>query len=128
MYSYRWLLASGREGMPPQGIFHMGSIPSDRDANLSLRNSRGRLVNDLRRQLGSWEATGALEEAATFSCGASAIDRLLPGDGLRHGMLIEWLAGSNSEPSSKAPSPGRGAVALFRRERECGDAWFAQRA
>jgi hypothetical protein len=31
------------------------------------------------------------ENADVFSCGSTAIDRLLPGGGLRHGMLVEWL-------------------------------------
>ena len=52
---------------------------------------RGHLVQQLRRQLGHWEATSA-ENAAVFSSGAAAIDRLLPGGGLRHGMLVEWLS------------------------------------
>ena len=43
---------------------------------------------------GSWAATTATptDDAAVFSSGAAAIDRLLPGGGLRHGMLVEWLA------------------------------------
>jgi hypothetical protein len=32
------------------------------------------------------------EDTPTFSSGAAAIDRLLPGGGLQHGMLVEWLA------------------------------------
>jgi hypothetical protein len=32
------------------------------------------------------------DEATVFSAGAAAIDRLLPGGGLQHGMLVEWLA------------------------------------
>ncbi len=86
----------------------MAAVKSSLGANLSRPNPRGQLVDGLRRQLGRWEAAGAAEDAAVFSCGAAAVDRLLPGGGLRHGMLVEWLAESNSEgesPSSKAPPP-----------------------
>jgi hypothetical protein len=53
---------------------------------------RGHLVQQLRRQLGRWEATPS-QDATVFSSGTAAIDRLLPGSGLRHGMLVEWLEG-----------------------------------
>ena len=65
---------------------------------------RSKLVHELRARLGR-SATVAAEETApaeTFSCGAAAIDRLLPGGGLRHGMLLEWLA----------ERPGCGAATL----------------
>jgi hypothetical protein len=59
----------------------------------------------LQQQLGAagsvardWAVPAAHWE--TFSCGAAALDRLLPGGGLRHGMLVEWLAGSGSPVSS----------------------------
>jgi hypothetical protein len=42
------------------------------------------------------------KDVTVFSSGAAALDRLLPGGGLRHGMLVEWLA----EPT------GSGAVTL----------------
>jgi hypothetical protein len=54
------------------------------------RDPRGHLIQQLRRQLGRWETT-APAESTVFSSGAAAIDRLLPGGGLRHGMLVEWL-------------------------------------
>lgn len=58
---------------------------------------RDELLRKLRRELGRVVTVGAAaeastEEAATFSTGAAAVDRLLPGGGLRHGMLVEWLA------------------------------------
>jgi protein ImuA len=53
-------------------------------------DSRGRLMQQLRCQLRRWEAAAA-EDVTVFSSGAAAIDRLLPGGGLRHGMLVEWL-------------------------------------
>jgi hypothetical protein len=62
---------------------------------LSQQDARGQLVDGLRRQLGRWEAASAAEDAVVFSCGAAAVDRLLPGGGLRHGMLIEWLAAAS---------------------------------
>jgi protein ImuA len=54
-------------------------------------DSRDQLINGLRQQLGRWGTTAETEEAV-FSCGVTAIDQLLPGGGLRHGMLIEWLS------------------------------------
>ncbi len=58
----------------------------------SWLDSRGQLIDGLRQQLGRWGTTTETEEVV-FSCGAVAIDQLLPGGGLRHGMLIEWLSG-----------------------------------
>lgn len=49
-------------------------------------------VQRLRRQLGRWSATPPAAEAAVFSSGVAALDRILPGGGWRHGMLVEWLA------------------------------------
>jgi hypothetical protein len=51
------------------------------------------MMQQLRRQLGRWEAAAPAEDAEVFSSGAAAIDRLLPVGGLRHGMLVEWLGG-----------------------------------
>jgi len=51
------------------------------------------MMQQLRQQLGRWEAAAPAEDAEVFSSGAAAIDRLLPGGGLRHGMLVEWLGG-----------------------------------
>jgi hypothetical protein len=63
----------------------------------SARDSRGYLIRQLRQQLGRCEApfsTGdaAVSSCGTFSSGAAALDRVLPGGGLRHGMLVEWLS------------------------------------
>jgi hypothetical protein len=70
----------------------MSRVPHGNHAGLSRPNLRGELVERLRQQLSRWEAAGAPEGPDLFSCGLPAIDRLLPGGGLRHGMLIEWLA------------------------------------
>src|SRR4051794_1478208 len=72
----------------------MKNTPQSDHADLSRQNLRGQLINGLRRQLGRWEAASAAEDTTVFSCGAAAVDRLLPGGGLRHGMLVEWLAGA----------------------------------
>jgi protein ImuA len=50
------------------------------------------LVNELRRQVGAWEASLDRDETA-FSSGIAALDRLLPGGALGYGMLTEWLSG-----------------------------------
>ena len=64
---------------------------------------RGPLIEALRQQLGKWGAA-AIEETPAFSCGAEAVDRLLPGGGLRQGMLVEWVGlaagGSPAEEST----------------------------
>src|SRR5262245_49348177 len=60
------------------------------------------IVRRLREQLGRREAATLGEDINVFSSGAAALDRLLPGGGLRHGMLVEWLAASS----------GSGAVTL----------------
>src|SRR3954465_5466837 len=73
----------------------MKNTPQSDHADLSRQNLRGQLINGLRRQLGRWEGAGAAQDTVAFSCGAAAVDRLLPGGGLRHGMLVEWLAGVN---------------------------------
>ena len=52
------------------------------------------LMHRLRRQLAGCTAdewAQSAKNADVFSSGSAAIDRLLPGGGLRHGMLVEWL-------------------------------------
>ncbi|HVT26784.1 MAG TPA: hypothetical protein VHE81_02090 [Lacipirellulaceae bacterium] len=77
----------------------MSRVPQSTDANLSAHSARemsrektrGHLMDALRRQLGRWEAASPAEDAVAFSCGVAAVDRLLPGGGLRYGMLVEWI-------------------------------------
>ncbi len=60
---------------------------------IGTKHERDELLRQLRGQLGRSVATPtAVEDAIVFSTGVAAIDRLLPGGGLRHGMLVEWLA------------------------------------
>jgi hypothetical protein len=77
----------------PKWLEEIGAVSSASQSDCMSRDSRGRLMQRLRRQLGCWEATALAEDAGVFSSGAAAIDRLLPGGGLRHGMLVEWLSG-----------------------------------
>jgi hypothetical protein len=75
----------------------MSGLSQQRPGDLSYRagDPRGDLVRELRGQLGSSVALASAvegKEVVTFSCGVVAVDRLLPGGGLRHGMLVEWLA------------------------------------
>jgi protein ImuA len=63
----------------------------------SAADPRGHLMRQLRQQLGHRQTTFSTGEAtplfsSTFSSGTAALDRLLPGSGLRHGMLVEWLS------------------------------------
>jgi protein ImuA len=86
----------------------MSSVPQ---SDCTLGAPRGRLMQQLRRQLGQWEAAASAEDVAIFSSGSVAIDRLLPGGGLRHGMLIEWLGGESAREAISKPSPlGRGSA------------------
>jgi hypothetical protein len=64
------------------------------------------MMQQLRGQLGRWEAAAPTEDSEVFSSGASAIDRLLPGGGLRHGMLVEWLGGERSSGAEQKWSRG----------------------
>jgi protein ImuA len=81
----------------------------------SSRDQRDQLIDRLRQQLVRWE-TSAVEEVAVFSCGAAAIDRLLPSGGLRHGMLLEWLNGhvaAGGSPAEKKRATGEPPVSTF---------------
>ena len=93
----------------------------DPQSDSARGDSRGHLMQQLRRQLG--EAATRCEDAVLFSSGAGAIDRLLPGGGLRHGMLVEWLGEENrraveqqSRRAGEQPSGGfcSSALPLFR--------------
>jgi protein ImuA len=95
----------------------MRNASQSESADLSQQDARGQLVNGLRRQLVRWEAVGAAEDAMVFSCGMAAIDRLLPGGGLRHGMLVEWLAGA-----SGAVGGGAATLGLLGAREACGEA------
>jgi hypothetical protein len=59
---------------------------------------RQELLRKLRAQLGGAVALGSAvddpngEASPVFSTGVASLDRLLPGGGLQHGMLVEWLA------------------------------------
>jgi len=61
-------------------------------AGVAQGDPRGRLIDELRRQVGQWEASRHRDEA-TFSSGTAGLDRLLPSGSLRYGMLTEWLSG-----------------------------------
>jgi protein ImuA len=74
-------------------IFQSQHVDLSWQEQSSQPETRDQLIDGLRQQLGRWGATLATEEATVFSCGAAAIDQLLPEGGLRHGMLIEWLSG-----------------------------------
>lgn len=79
-----------------------GALPTD---------SRERLVEGLREQLGQW-ASAKTKDANVFSCGVPAIDRLLPAGGLRHGMLVEWMGIPVTEDGSPVVNAGMRAQKL----------------
>lgn len=85
------------------GVFREKGAEVSRRAGMSQPDSRGPLIEALRQHLGKWGVAKA-EEAPAFSCGAEAVDRLLPSGGLRHGMLVEWVGvaagGSPAEESN----------------------------
>lgn len=82
------------------GVFSGKCENSSRPAKGSQSDSRVPLVDALRQQLGKW-GPAATEESPTFSCGAAAVDRLLPGGGLRHGMLVEWVGVTTGGPPAE---------------------------
>ena len=71
----------------------------------SAADPRGHLMRQLRQQLSHCQTTCSTGDAATFSSGAAPLDRLLPGGGLRHGMLVEWL--------SDGPASGAATLSLL---------------
>jgi hypothetical protein len=84
----------------------MKNTPQLVHADLSRQDARGQLVSGLRQQLGRWKKGDAAEDTTVFSCGAAAVDRLLPDGGLRHGMLVEWLAGASGAVGGGAATLG----------------------
>jgi protein ImuA len=75
----------------------MSNVSQSNNADLTQSSgspacdSRTQVVGELRDQLGRWGAANLAEDPAVFSSGAAVVDTLLPGGGLRHGMLVEWL-------------------------------------
>jgi hypothetical protein len=65
------------------------------------------MIRRLREQLGRREAMTGAEELGVFSSGAAALDRLLPGGGLRYGMLVEWLGGGGGSGVEEQWSRGK---------------------
>ena len=63
-------------------------------SHCSSHDPRDELLRQLREQLGRAGTTPSTgdKETTVFSSGAAAVDRWLPGGGLRQGMLVEWLA------------------------------------
>lgn len=74
-------------------------------------NSREHLLRQLRRQLGRLETPMSMDDAVVFSSGTPAIDHLLPGGGLRYGMLVEWL--------SALPGSGVATLSLLAAREAC---------
>ena len=71
---------------------------------------RARVLHDLRRRIAQNSSDRQLEEAC-FSTGALALDRLLPGNGLRQGTIVEWLA--------PFAGSGAGTLALLAARQAC---------
>jgi protein ImuA len=82
----------------------MSSAPDSQTVDLSQPRSRGELVEGLRQRLGCGGSVDAAEQAAVFSCGVTVVDRLLPSGGLRRGMLLEWVAASESRRAAEQQS------------------------
>lgn len=93
----------------------MSVVAKENHADELPRPPRDQLLRELRAQLGRSAMVAAEavedEEAPVFSSGAAAIDRLLPGGGLRHGMLVEWLAAR--------PGCGAGTLGLVAAREAC---------
>jgi protein ImuA len=92
----------------------MGAAARENEADEGrAARPRQELLRELRAQLGRSATVLAEGEDASpaFSCGAAVIDRLLPGGGLRHGMLVEWLA--------ERPGGGAGTLGLLAAREAC---------
>ncbi len=72
------------------------------------------LVEGLQRQLDHWTAGRPTIEAATLSTGAAALDRLLPGGGLRPGMLVEWVGEGGGRKGERGRGGECGMLRSFR--------------
>jgi cell division inhibitor SulA len=59
--------------------------------DLAYGEPPARLIEELRRKIGGWEASARAED--TFSIGVPALDQLLAANPLCYGMLTEWLSG-----------------------------------
>lgn len=68
------------------------------------RESRAYRVEWLRHQLTRWGAKTP-REAATFSTGVPALDRILPEGGWRQGMIVEWLSAARNNEIRMAHPP-----------------------
>jgi protein ImuA len=71
-------------------------MSNDLKPALPEADSRTHLMQQLQRQLGyagttAQDCVTLAAHLEVFSSGLPALDRLLPGGGLRHGMLVEWL-------------------------------------
>jgi hypothetical protein len=85
-------------------------------------DSRSYLMRQLRQQLSRCAASFSTADAAvfssdTFSSGTAGLDRLLPGGGLRHGMLVEWL--------SQEPASGAATLSLLTAREACSQGGIA---
>src|SRR3954467_8533306 len=86
------------------GVGAMSSAPYSQIVDLSQPRSRGEVVEGLGQRLGGWGSSDAAADPAVFSCGVMAVDRLLPSGGLRHGMLLESVAASESSRAAEQQS------------------------
>jgi protein ImuA len=84
----------------------MRNTAQSKNDNLPQQDVRGPLVSSLRQQLVRWQEASGAEDEVRFSCGAAAVDRLLPDGGLRHGMLVEWLSAGSGAVGSGAATLG----------------------
>lgn len=78
----------------------------------STTDSRELLLAHLRGELGRLEAGRRPADEQVLSSGSPALDRLLPGGGVRRGTLVEYLAA--------APGSGAGTLALAAAREACG--------
>ncbi len=85
----------------------MSGIPI---SGFSQKEARSRLMNNLRQRLDRWTPSPRTDGGLLFSCGAAAVDRLLPCGGLRYGMLLELLGERGSGAATLGLLSGREAA------------------
>lgn len=88
-------------------------------AGMPQAASREQLVAGLREQLGHWGEAVQANDPAVFSCGAAAVDRLLPSGGLRHGMVVEWINTPVAAGGPPVATSGAATLGLLNAREAC---------
>jgi hypothetical protein len=87
-------------------------------ARLAEGDAREALVASLQSEVARLEGGRAMEDERPVSTGVKALDRLLPGGGLKRGTLVEYLSGGSGD---KAGGGGAAMLSLAAAREACGE-------